>query len=590
MYNLISQQPSRFRARNVSPRIEDCSSLLQLSSLGEYNQAILESSSDYLESFNEAFALLETQVEERLDYDASFLAAKRLDLLNTVAQANILAANRFYQETLLREKLSRRLSCLLNSSHEESTCGHPSLADLADRIRVRAFDPLQTSYFRFADLSIDAKSGILDFMASLSRWSQTSGVQIIGGMPTFDANSRLSFIEHYTSRKVMDLREKFSVQASILDEIARVRNAFSFILRTCRITPIQENVLGVNAALESFFEFSLKGSLQDERRSRMLKVLLDGYSPPTVEFDPSLMGLKTASADFKSSIHQAAKRLEQTLNGTAEFGSELWARARESGRRIVEQDIPAISQVADAIRRPSIQFSFYDLSLDQILNLWDTLINCILIGDALFRLFQTVALLQKYWRASTTMAPLYDARSVVGIQRRGKPTPLQKVALILTHPAFLSLCSLAFAVVVGSFAVMLYAPMYYDYVKGCVLTQTKSKGTVFTRNSEAVLTLYASRKGAQQLNKVHHTYQTWAGVVCAQRTKETEAASNLLNEELLQYTSNILQARSRLRRVERCYHIPTSLVETYEVSINGVLALQTCDQYKTETYQLHLLR
>ena len=538
-----------FTALN-SKQSSDCAEYVRLSQLSAVERNIIESGSDYADSLTEVFKALDEEVRQRIEYDNEFLQAKAKKLLHFGTQAFGLAADRYYQELLLRTDVGDTINCLLNSSKTDAKCRGLSIPALLEQASKHTVAPLQRRYVQFAQRSVGAKKKVEGFMTTLYRWSQTSGAQLLGGVPTFDTQKHLGFIESYSSSNKMKLGAKFAQEVAQIEKLIEVSLACRVSLVDDSLRRVKDKLTQVQTGLAHFYESAAIWREAEKDRLRILVTMLDSYEPPAISLERSQEHIRKASTHFQSSLEAALETIGNAYNATLARGAGFASSLRRDGARVAHH-LPQIISLEDVMKPADLNLEFYAVSVKEVQRAWSKVVNVVVAGDVLLRLAQTLALVNKYWKASAVMAPLYDTRTVIGAKRKAWSSVTQKVALLITHPAFLPSCAMLLGIVIGTLLALLYAPLYASYVQGCVTS--KGDGTVFTRNWSALLVDYAGRKGGRKINKVHRSYKAWVDAVCSQRVQDTTAQSDMFNEEARLYQEHLVQLRKQIQRLHSCF-------------------------------------
>lgn len=182
--------------------------------------------------------------------------------------------------------------------------------------------------------------------------------------------------------------------------------------------------------------------------------------------------------------------------------------------------------------RPGIDFDIWFLRLNSFGDV-------LLLFDLLYRVYNTVRVIYKYWVAGDLELPEVDMR--VAVSRRSSSTrrnrnqistakeaassnakkmlgtgPIQLFVTILIHPA-VGFSIFVFSIWwVVSIAVSLYSPLYQEYMAGCV-SDGNSNGTFLTSNLLSLSYNHAYQDGSTRLLEGLDRFDADRGEICASR-------------------------------------------------------------------------
>lgn len=121
--------------------------------------------------------------------------------------------------------------------------------------------------------------------------------------------------------------------------------------------------------------------------------------------------------------------------------------------------------------------------------------------DNVWRIFQTIRILRRFWGRSTLAVQPVDVTTDFESKSRANKfiSPMQKLAMLITHPIVLMGTVLVFVFLISGIALSLYYPVFAAYKRDCVARDAQGRpsgdGTVITRNTYALAINYASHSG-----------------------------------------------------------------------------------------------
>jgi len=181
--------------------------------------------------------------------------------------------------------------------------------------------------------------------------------------------------------------------------------------------------------------------------------------------------------------------------------------------------------------RPGIDFDLWFLRLNSFGDV-------LFLFDLIYRLYNTVRVVYKYWIAGDLTLPEVDTRSTVTARRKQASavaaasnakkilrTPTIRILVeIIVHPA-VGFTIFVFSMWwVISIAVALYTPLYQEYLAGCVLAKFpttnsagSSNGTFVTSNLLSLSYNHAYQDGSTKLLEGLDRFDADRGEICASR-------------------------------------------------------------------------
>ena len=219
--------------------------------------------------------------------------------------------------------------------------------------------------------------------------------------------------------------------------------------------------------------------------------------------------------------------------------------------------------------RPGIDFDVWFLRLNSFGDV-------LFLFDLLYRLYNTVRVIYKYWIAGDMKLPEVDMRNAASREsagtRRSRKKQISTAAAaassnakkmlgtgsihllvrILIHPA-VGFAIFVFSIWwVVSIAVSLYSPLYQEYMAGCVVSDGNSNGTFLTSNLLSLSYNHAYQDGSTKLLEGLDRFDAERGEICASRY--APSASRYQNDATifasLFDTHNV--TASKMGLMERC--------------------------------------
>ena len=179
--------------------------------------------------------------------------------------------------------------------------------------------------------------------------------------------------------------------------------------------------------------------------------------------------------------------------------------------------------------RPGIDFDLWFLRLNSFGDV-------LFLFDLIYRLYNTVRVVYKYWIAGDLTLPEVDMRATVAARRKqtsAAATASTNAKKMLRIPTFRLLVTIMVHPAVGltifvfsmwwvlSIAAALYTPLYQEYLAGCVLTTntsgSSSNGTFVTSNLLSLSYNHAYQDGSTKLLEGLDRFDADRGEICASR-------------------------------------------------------------------------
>ena len=267
------------------------------------------------------------------------------------------------------------------------------------------------------------------------------------------------------------------------------------------------------------------------------------YNPPTYRGPNS----EISSLDEEKTMH--AKRSQVFMERTAVALDAFSELSQSENKDEILGDVSSFFNITSiptklsnvdisfkSLIRPGIEFDVWFLRLNSFGDV-------LFLFDLLYRLYNTVRVIYKYWVAGDLELPEVDMRVAVsrrssstsGRNRKQIPTakeaassaasnakkmlgtgPIQLLVAILIHPAVgfaIFVFSMCWAI---SIAVSLYSPLYQEYMAGCV-SDGNSNGTFLTSNLLSLSYNHAYQDGSTKLLEGLDRFDADRGEICASR-------------------------------------------------------------------------
>ena len=187
--------------------------------------------------------------------------------------------------------------------------------------------------------------------------------------------------------------------------------------------------------------------------------------------------------------------------------------------------------------------------------------NIMQILDTVWRIFQTIRIIRRFWgRSALSVSQIDVTTDTESRSRAGRLfNPLQGCALILTHPIVLMGVLLGFLFIIGGTAFTLYQPIFGAYRSGCLdrdsAGQLIGDGTFLTQNVYALSFNYASNDGNRiRLNGLD-AYDTNRGEVCARYGEKSANDEQRVQAEMDVIVGAHTRTQADVALMNRCYDL-----------------------------------
>mmetsp|Transcript_3359 Transcript_3359/g.6107 ORF Transcript_3359/g.6107 Transcript_3359/m.6107 type:complete len:913 (-) Transcript_3359:38-2776(-) len=208
----------------------------------------------------------------------------------------------------------------------------------------------------------------------------------------------------------------------------------------------------------------------------------------------------------------------------------------------------------------NISISFEELQAASFdFNIW--LFNLEMMGDVLyyldlaFRVHQSLRLINKYWSANGIGMPTIDTRAYMPATNPFKMSVGKLVAVLITHPSINMVLFVLFGVWGFSTIRSIYAPLYKEYVSGCV--PLNGQGTFITSNLFSLAYNHAYQDGSEKLMKGTESFERNRNRECTS-SFFTSMASHNEHHGIFSTVSNLHTTTfTEMATFKKCYDIDT---------------------------------
>ena len=221
------------------------------------------------------------------------------------------------------------------------------------------------------------------------------------------------------------------------------------------------------------------------------------------------------------------------------------------------------------LKRPSLDFDLWFLKFASISDM-------LFLLDFGFRIYLTVRLFFKYWDAGSIKLPEIDMRTCKEIRNPFKMSNGRLFILLFTNPLIGAFLMVLVGSWVVSFAASVYAPVYMEYVNGCV--PQNGNGTFVTSNVYSMSYNFAYQQGSSSLVRGIKTFDKERSVACSSLYASSATKQNDDMLQISSFTKSIKSTNKYMGKLNKC--IDVDLIDMqFESACCGKQGYGACDNF-----------